>query len=211
MKPTQILMKEHRLIEQVLFCAEAMSDRAHADGSLNKANAEKVLDFITHFSDGYHHAKEEKHLFRLMEERGFSPTQGPVAVMLHEHAFGRNCVKQMKESLNGASSGEKAPLTIFVENANLFVEMLRSHIQKEDMKLYPMANNVFSEDDQFELLTAFDQVETREMAPGTYDKYVALADELAQFYGVEKADLTAVEDCDDGECESGGCGGCGGN
>ena len=207
MTPTQILMTEHRLIEQVLTCAVELARRAKAEGTLNKVNAEKILDFIQNFSDRYHHSKEETHLFRMMEDRGFSPYQGPTAVMRQEHDFGRNCVKQMADSLDSAAAGDKAALNKFVENANLFVDMLRPHIEKEDTRLYPMANNIFSDDDQAELLAAFNQVEEHEMAHGTHAKYLAIAEELANYYGVEKIDLTAVQDCGTDL----GCGGCGGH
>ena len=211
MKPTQILMLEHRVIEQVLSCAEKMAKQAEANGALNKVMAEKVLDFICNFSDHFHHGKEENHLFRMMEERGFSPVQGPVAVMRHEHDFGRNCVEQLQESLDGAVAARPDALTQFVEHTHALVEMLRSHIQKEDTKLYPMANSVFSKDDQDELLAAFHQVENQEMAPGTHAKYLALADELANFYGVSRSWPTLAEDCDTDDCNRGSCGGCAGH
>ncbi|OFZ12720.1 MAG: hypothetical protein A2X86_15505 [Bdellovibrionales bacterium GWA2_49_15] len=200
-----MLMIEHRLIEQVLNCAVEMCRRAKTEGSLNKVNAEKILDFIVNFSDRYHHSKEETHLFRMMEERGFSPYQGPTAVMRQEHDLGRGYVKQMSDSLKGAATGEKNSLVNFVENAYNFVEMLRAHIQKEDTKLYPMANNVFGHEDQIELTAAFNEVEERETALGTQTKYLALANELADFYGVHKVDLKNVQDCGSEVC--GGCGG----
>ncbi|MBI2520822.1 MAG: hemerythrin domain-containing protein [Bdellovibrio sp.] len=207
MNPTKILMTEHRVIEQVLNCAEEMARRAKIDGCLNKAMAEKTIDFIVNFSDRCHHSKEETHLFRMMEERGFSPFQGPTAVMRQEHEYGRNCVKQMTDSLSGGAAGDKSALAKFIENAHNFIEMLRPHIQKEDNILYPMANSIFSDDDQSELMAAFHQVEESEMLKGTHEKYLAIAEELANFYGIEKADLTKIQDCGS---EMGGCGGCGG-
>ena len=46
---------------------------------------ESVIDIIRNFADGLHHAKEENLLFPALGKKGFSPQQGPVAVMLHEH------------------------------------------------------------------------------------------------------------------------------
>ena len=49
---------------------------------------ESIIDIIRNFADGLHHAKEENHFFPALEKKGFSPQQGPVAVMLHEHMEG---------------------------------------------------------------------------------------------------------------------------
>ena len=54
---------------------------------------ELVVELIRNFADGLHHAKEENLLFPLLGEKGFSPEQGPVAVMLSEHTQGRDFVK----------------------------------------------------------------------------------------------------------------------
>ncbi|MBI2522321.1 MAG: hemerythrin domain-containing protein [Bdellovibrio sp.] len=207
MRPTEILMVEHRVIKQVLSCLKEMARQTVKSGSLSRPMAEKVIDFIRTFADHCHHEKEETHLFAIMEARGFSRYQGPTAVMRQEHDFGRNCVKQMVAAMAGASAGEKASVSAFVENANLFADMLFSHIEKEDTRLYPMANNILSADDQKGLLDAFHKVEEHDVAHGTHEKYLAIADELADFYGIPKADHTAAIVCDD----TMGCGGCGGH
>ena len=205
MRPTEMLMVEHRAIKQVLSCLGEMVRQTGKSGSLNRPMAEKVIDFIRNFADTCHHGKEETHLFRMMEARGFSPYQGPTAVMRQEHDFGRDCVKQMVASVDGATAGEKASVKKFVDNATLFADMLLSHIEKEDTRIYPMANNTFSDDDQEELMAAFHEVE-KNLAPGTHEKYLQIADELADFYGVSKADHNAPIVCNDEM----GCGGCGG-
>ena len=58
-----------------------------------------VVYLIRNYADGFHHAKEEKILFPALEVKGFSPHQGPVAVMLSEHIQGRNFVKGMAENI----------------------------------------------------------------------------------------------------------------
>ena len=81
MQPTDILMTEHRLIEQVLNCLEKIVQQAEAEKKLEKKSALEAIEFCRAFADGCHHAKEEAHLFPVMEANGFSGGCSPVAVM----------------------------------------------------------------------------------------------------------------------------------
>jgi hemerythrin-like domain-containing protein len=186
MLPTDILSEEHRIILQVLDCLEAMVDRAKASTKLEEDAANQAVDFIRNFADRCHHGKEEDHLFRLMNERGFSTETGPLAVMYHEHTQGRAFVKGMDEAIPGAVQGDQQALADFAQNAESYVELLRAHIYKEDNILYPMANMVFSQEDQDQLLDLFHHVEHDYMGAGTHEKYLAVARELAERYGVEE-------------------------
>ena len=113
---------------------------------------EKIVYIIRNFADGLHHAKEENLFFPLLAEKGFSPTQGPVAVMLHEHVLGRNFVKGMADNITLFKSGNKAALSEIFRNMNGYSEFLRNHISKENNILFRMADNALSESDQNNLL-----------------------------------------------------------
>ncbi|GAB4290893.1 MAG: hemerythrin domain-containing protein [Myxococcota bacterium] len=190
MRPTEILSNEHRVIEQVLSALEAMAKRSKDKGKLDKGLAGEAIDFLRNFADRCHHKKEEDLLFKRMEERGFPRNGGPTGVMLEEHEIGRGYIRAMSEALEGAAKGDKTNLKQFVQNAEDYVALLRSHIQKEDQILYPMADRVFSESDQNSLAESFDRVEKEDMGSGTHEKYHAIADKLAEEFGVPKAQET---------------------
>jgi len=58
--------------------------------SENTDHMELIVNLVRFFADGLHHAKEEDLLFPALIRKGFSPEQGPVAVMLAEHVKGRD-------------------------------------------------------------------------------------------------------------------------
>ena len=66
----------------------------------NTGHIARIIEIIRNYADGIHHAKEENLLFKKLEEKGLSPYQGPVAVMLHEHTEGRNFVKGIEDNLS---------------------------------------------------------------------------------------------------------------
>ncbi len=189
MKPTDVLKQEHRIIEQVLNCLEAMSSIAVRDGQLDKESAEQAIDFFRNFADKCHHGKEETHLFTMMEAKGYPRHGGPTGVMLHEHEQGRAFIKAMDGAIDAASQGEAQAIKTFTQNAQNYIAMLREHINKEDHCLFSMADSAFSEEDQKSLQAEFEHVEHEEMGEGTHETYLNIANQLADKYGVPKANI----------------------
>ena len=50
MKATEILMDEHRVIEQVLTCLEKLADRCEAGEKLDSNSALEALEFLRNFA-----------------------------------------------------------------------------------------------------------------------------------------------------------------
>jgi len=186
MNATDNLVDEHRVIEQVLNCLEKIIEQATAAGRLEEEPAKEAIDFFRTFADRCHHGKEEAHLFPLMQARGFGGGCGPVAVMLREHVLGRLYVGGMEGVIEGASKGDADALQWFVQHGQSYIRLLREHIQKEDHCLFPSANGTLSEPDQQKLLAAFEKVEAEEMGAGTHENYLALANRLADRFGVSR-------------------------
>jgi hemerythrin-like domain-containing protein len=190
MKPSDILSGEHRVIEQVLNCLEKIADACRRDGKLDGRSAREAIDFFRNFADKCHHGKEESHFFPAMEARGFSREFGPTGVMLHEHDLGRSYVRGMNEAIEAAAAGDPAAIAQFAKNAAFFIDLLREHIYKEDHCLFGMADQAFSDEDQQKLLATFARVEAEEMGIDTHEKYLALANELADRWNVPRAEST---------------------
>lgn len=194
MKPTEILMNEHRVIEQVLQCLNKMADLVMREKILDQGSANQAIDFFRNFADRCHHGKEETHLFTWMEEKGFARDGGPTGVMLHEHEEGRNHVRAMEQAIEAASNGDESAQRMFIHHARSFVELLSQHIQKEDHCLFPMAVNAMSDDEEKEMERKFETTEHEDIGEGVHENYLAIANTLAEKYGVEKvnADVNAA-------------------
>jgi len=195
MQAYEILKSEHQVILQVLDCLEAMSRAAIQNGKLDQESAEAALDFFANFADGCHHHKEEEHLFPMMESRGYMRDGGPTGVMLYEHELGRSHVRAMRQNLPNAAGGDAEAVAEFVAHARQYVQLLRDHIHKEDHCLFPMAEQALGAEASEELLARFDKVEEEE--EGKHEKYLGIANQLAEKYGIHKAAVT----------HEGGCGG----
>jgi hemerythrin-like domain-containing protein len=176
MKLTEILSREHRLIEKVLGALDAAASEAERGQVAEPARLAELLAFLREFADRCHHGKEEDILFRRLGERGLGPEHGPVAVMLYEHELGRSHIRDMGEAL--PEIGTEAGRLRFARAARAYVTLLTGHIMKEDNILFPMADQVLSEEDQRDLTAAYGQVDPAVMGEQAYERHGLAAERL---------------------------------
>jgi hemerythrin-like domain-containing protein len=178
---TENLENDHVYILRLTEIMKKMTESDSADPS----HIEIVIDTIRNFADGLHHAKEEELLFPAMETKGFSKSQGPVAVMLHEHVEGRNYVRAITDNLPLYKSGNKDALTIIYDSMNGYAELLQNHIAKENNILFRMADKVFSETEQKELLRKFEKIEDEREDGRRPSDYIAVIQKLSELYNID--------------------------
>ena len=175
--PTQILKDEHTLILEALDGLERKLTALEAGAAPDRTYFEKAVRFIRTFADECHHGKEEDLLFKTMVDRGFPLQGGPIAVMLSEHETGRAYVREMAEA--SASVGQdKAAAEKIIRNGRAYIQMLRPHIDKENMILYPMADNMLSPQDQTQLGEAFERFEAEKIGADVHEAMMTLQAEL---------------------------------
>lgn len=180
MTATEVLKHEHKIVLKVLDAARREAQTIADTGKLNVEKLDKILDFFRVFVDQCHHGKEEEYLFPTMEKRGVPADKGPIPVMLHEHVGGRNTVKALAEALARAKQGDASATEAVAANLAILDEHLRSHIDKENEVLFPMADKVFTPEDQQALVASFEKHEAEEIGAGVHEKYHELAHELAE-------------------------------
>jgi hemerythrin-like domain-containing protein len=152
---THNLEDDHIYILRLIDVMETMT--THAEPEI--VHLEEAVDLIRNYADGLHHAKEENLLFPRLAERGFSPTQGPVAVMLHEHTVGREYVKGISDNIQLLKEGDLSAVNMVYANIHGYSELLQNHIYKENNMLFRMADNALTGSDQLEMFELFDQLE----------------------------------------------------
>ena len=191
-KAIEVLMNEHRLIEQVLGSLETFVAEVGTGLDPERTVLADYGAFFRGFADVCHHGKEEDILFQRMTERGFSRESGPIAVMLHEHRVGRGHVSVLHEAGGGAGRLASVETQLVLEHAGAFIPLLRTHIQKEDRILYPMALRLLTGPEMDAMETDFEALEARMRADGSYDRFHSLADRLTAAYRPDPARMAAA-------------------
>jgi hemerythrin-like domain-containing protein len=134
------------------------------------------MEFTRKFTDGYHHYKEEQVLFPVLEERDRGAA-GQVSVLLSEHDAGREAVRGVLDNLSRADRDEAAR-TAVAENLKLYAFLLRLHINKEDTVLFPLADDLLS-DQEAELMADEFALAQEESGAGDPERYRTMAHQLA--------------------------------
>ncbi|HNT24920.1 MAG TPA: hemerythrin domain-containing protein [Anaerolineales bacterium] len=178
MEATQFLMAEHDVILRVLTAMQTAL-AAIPNHKVQPGFFLAAADFIKNFADGCHHAKEEGVLFVEMEASGISVKGGPIGAMLADHEQGREYTRSLQQAAERWQDGDVSAVAAVVVNAAGYIDLLRSHIHKENMILFPMADRVVPVDRQDTIWEAFERVERQEIGMGVHEKYEALAEKLA--------------------------------
>jgi len=182
MKATDQLRDEHKGILLMLAILDRVSAKLATEGSLDKGHLEGMLEFFSVFVDKCHHGKEEDLLFPAYEAAGIPNKNGPIGVMLAEHAEGRGYVKNMTEAFNGFKKNENFSGKRIVEHARKYSALLKQHIEKEETVLYPMGDARLTEAKNKELLAGFDTIEKERIGSGKHEQFHAMIDKLKNIY-----------------------------
>lgn len=172
------LMQEHRIIERVLDALETATLHLERSHPVRPEFFLEAADFIAGFADGCHHKKEEGVLFGAMVERGVPKSGGPIDMFLDEHVQGRAFTRGMRDAARQLQEGDAGARAALISNARRYVALLRDHIIKEDEVLFPMADEIFSAEQQRSVLRDFERVEREDVGPMAHEKFHALAERL---------------------------------
>jgi hemerythrin-like domain-containing protein len=175
---TQVMVDEHKLILRMISLVEHNTALLEAGKFRNWQFYLDAVDFIRNFADHFHHAKEEDVLFSELVKNGMPEKQSPIEAMHMEHDQGRAHVRAMEEAAQKALAGEPGQASIIASHAKGYAELLRSHIEKENDILYPLAERILPEDVRDGMLTAYEVAEAK--LPGLKAKYQKLVEEYEQ-------------------------------
>jgi hemerythrin-like domain-containing protein len=103
-----------------------------------------LIALLRTLADQCHHGKEEGYLYPSMKEKGIPP-DGPIARLLAEHSE----VRDYLGTLSGLPSrAERAAAAL------LYVRVMRQHIEQENAVIFPVADRLFTPEEQAALARA---------------------------------------------------------
>lgn len=146
-----MLISEHAVILEKL---EEMEEVIEKLPKVDHNEYTLFFEFVREYVDQYHHNKEEDYYFKWIVKRNPALEFGPIACMLKEHNQGREYIQ------NAANALEINDTTALKNNINGFIDLLRSHIEKENTVLYKMADDIDrqTQDGDSQLLAAFQEI-----------------------------------------------------
>jgi hemerythrin-like domain-containing protein len=175
--PIDVLSQEHQTILAVLEVMDAQAQTLRSGAPVRADFWQPALDFLEHYADGCHHAKEEQLLFAELEKSDFPGMRGPTECMRQEHESGRELRQRMVRALQVEDGKNLAAA------ASAYVSLLREHIEKEEQVLFPMARSLLDRTVMQRLSKGFAEVEHLDVGEGEHARYEELASSLVAVHG----------------------------
>ncbi len=147
--PIEELIAEHREVIGELEVLELHLRQLEKKTALDKADTEKLKAWLEIFEKHIHlHIdKEDNVLFTALEK--YIPRQGgPLAVMEMEHRGVEQHIEKFQQGIKEGIELKPGTLNEFCENGFGMIDLLQAHLGKEEQILFPMANQMLSEDEK---------------------------------------------------------------
>lgn len=128
---SEYMTADHRHCDELFADIEAILVSGEQVGATEKFNS-----FLSEME--HHFSMEEDILFPAFE-RVTGMSNGPTAMMRHEHTQMRNMFQQMSESMDAGD------VFNYLGIAETLLVMMQQHNMKEEQVLYPMVDNTLSD------------------------------------------------------------------
>lgn len=176
-KPIEILMHEHRVIERALRTLDGICLKLQRGIEVPTETLLQLVDFIRTYADGFHHGKEEAHLFPALVVNGVPSDGGILGMMFEEHEAGRAFIAELTEAARACRAGDPRTVRRFVLGAWRYIDLLAMHIHKEENVLFVLADEVLDDEALASLSESFEMEDERRGA-GLHQKYERIAAQL---------------------------------
>lgn len=179
MKSIDIMIQEHENIRRMLKVIRKYSYKVLLNEEIDYNDFYKIIDFIRNYSDKHHHMKEEKVLFKIMEENlpQFAKN-GPITGMLIEHDIARLYILNLEKALGEYKEGNDEKRLDIIANSISYADLLNRHIDKENTALYKFAKKSLPCDSKDKIDEQSEKIEENASKKGIQHKYLKLLKEL---------------------------------
>lgn len=183
MNSIELMVEEHKNIRRMLLVVRKACLQVMQGKDINYDDFDKMIDFIRNYADVHHHGKEEKFLFKEMEEK-----LGNIGVnlvkhgMLVEHDLGRLYVSELSDALGRVKAGDEESRLDVIANGVGYVNHLFRHIEKEDAVVYTFAEKKLPEEILNLIHSQTEEFEKQAQKKGIQDQYISLLQEMENKY-----------------------------
>jgi hemerythrin-like domain-containing protein len=179
------MIDEHKYIKRMLKVVRKACFGVLKGEEINYDDFNQMIDFIRSYADKHHHGKEEKFLFKEMQNHLGSIGNNLITHgMLVEHDLGRLFIGDLVEALDRVKYGDEESKLDVIANAIGYTHLLTRHIAKEDEVVYTFGGNKLSEEIINDINQKTVDYEKEAESNGIQKKYINLVESLENKYNV---------------------------
>ena len=181
--PLHTLKHEHRVIERALRALQGVCIRLVWGDQVQADVLERLLEFISGYVDGFHHLKEETHLFSALQREGIAREGGVLGLIEQEHERERVLSEEMRAAIYDYKQIDPGARQHFVEAAARYSDLLLSHIEHEDSMLFRIAEELLENETKQALNEVFERC-AAEFGADCIEAYEKMAGELEDSWAI---------------------------
>lgn len=187
MNSIEVMVKEHELISRMLKVMRQACYGILKGEEVCVADLYEMADFVKHYADGHHHDKEEKFLFKAMEENLGALGQKLIRTgMLVEHDLGRLYMSDLREALKRFEEGDEESKLDIIANMISYTHLLERHINKENDVVYTFGEKQLPKEVLEQIHDQTKAYEMEALENGVQEKYEAVVKRLEEKYSTSK-------------------------
>lgn len=141
------LRDEHKSTRYILYLLNMAATRWEAGEPITIGLFIQSAVILQKYAEDFHQNLEEELLFPLMERDGVPWCGGPLEVLQHEHRECRRYMEDLQAALNLTRHQKPAAKEEIIENIKAYTHLLKAHMDKEEMVVFPIAERLLRESD----------------------------------------------------------------
>lgn len=144
----ELLVEEHNNILKLNELVRQICIGILEGNSLDTEDFEMMVEFARNYADKYHHGKEEKILFKQMQDTLGKTAENLIKHGMYvEHDLGRMYITEIEETVKLYKQQPKTEYKLdIIANAVGYTKLLKRHIDKENEVVYTYAERSLAEE-----------------------------------------------------------------
>lgn len=183
MNSIDLMVEEHKNASRMLKVIRNACYTIFQGKEINYEDFGKMIDFVRSYVDKHHHGKEEKLLFKEMQNHLGKIADNLITHgMLVEHDLGRLYMSELEEALERVKNGDGESNLDVISNAVGYTHLLARHIAKEDEVVYNFGAKNLPSEIMAEINQKTEAFEQEANEKGTQEYYKTMLEELEAKY-----------------------------
>jgi hemerythrin-like domain-containing protein len=179
MNAIEILVEEHHLILRGLDLLTTAAERIERNQRPPREFFEKAVAFTFHFTNKFHHYKEEIVMFGLLAQKQQGEIDAEIERLRNQHSTLHDHMNEISRSLDAYSDNVQSEVRRLHRNLCDYIETLRRHINAENRIFYPVVAKTLTEDEMRSLAEEFEKYAAKE-SPNAMKRHRILIEEMAE-------------------------------
>lgn len=152
----RLIKDEHRSLAAVIRAAEHVVEKAASTGKRPDFRLLRaILYYLREFPERRHHPNEDRVLFRRIKSRTHD-ADAVIAELEDEHQRGEVLLQRLATALGSWEADTAEGRKAFADALSLFSTFYWAHMDKEERRVLPIAEQSLTSEDWYEIQAAFE-------------------------------------------------------